>query len=151
MREEILLKEVQTSLTLSEENTASGQNEQKTFTRPDSALTLSTMPESGTNGASAGSIEIIEHPKDIVVEVHKKAFFSCRAFVLRLVGEGDGPNFQWYKEDSPLNGEETGDLVILDVVKEDLGVYYCMASHPDNPAIKKRSHGAQLALKSNGK
>ena len=92
-------------------------------------------------------IEIVEHPNDLCVELHEKAVFTCRAFVLNQKQEGDGPCMQWFKGENPLAGAVIPDLVLEDVEEKDQGVYYCIVCHPENDSIMKKSRTARLTIK----
>jgi hypothetical protein len=90
-------------------------------------------------------IEIQEQPKDLEVEEGHKAVFTCiaRALDTRAVVKQ-----QWHRGEETLERETGADLVFTAVGRRDIGLFYCVITHPDDDSIKKCSYVAQLAIKS---
>lgn len=138
LSEEALVREVEKSLSVSDDSPA-GQDETKGGRNMKHALL--TMLDSDR-------IKIVEQPEDVKVEVHHKAILTCRARALDSVAGGDVPKLQWYRGEEPLVGEVGADLVVASVERGDVGLYYCVITHPDDDSIKKCSDVAQLSIKS---
>lgn len=134
----LLASNLQRNLVITED-TPAGEDEQ--YGGNDTKHTLLTMLDSDT-------LEILEQPKDLVVEVDEKAILTCKGRALDTsTASGEGVKQQWYRGEELLKGETRIDLVIASVERKDAGLYYCVIAHPDDSSISKRSRGAQLTIK----
>ena len=136
--EQLLVEELQKNLSLSDDTQAAQGEGESRVMDPNSTLSETDL----------GSIDIVEQPKDISVELHGRAVFTCRARLLNsaVEGEGAGPCLQWYKGDIALVGELKANLVLEDVLVKDVGFYHCVVTHPNNSEVKKHSRVAELTI-----
>ena len=53
----------------------------------------------------------------------------------------------WYKDAEPLIGEIDCEYVVDEVTEKDVGLYYCLVTHPDNEQIQRQSKMAKLTIR----
>ena len=105
-------------------------------------------------------IHIFEHPNDLEVCPNEKAVLRCTAKIVDGCGQkgrdcrGKGveqreeePNLLWYKDAEPLIGEIDSEYVVDAMTEKDVGMYYCLVSHPDDERIQRQSNTARLSIK----
>lgn len=122
----------------------------------------SSMTTGGSFDEGASCILILEHPRDIEAHLNEKAVLRCTARISRhgqgrsqskveqVDEEGEGeeePNLLWYKDAEPLIGEIDCEFVVEKVTEKDMGVYYCLVSHPTQEHIQRQSNVARLTIK----
>lgn len=135
-----LAGEMQRRLVITED-TPAGEDEKQPDVVDDTKHALLTMLDSDR-------IDILEQPKDLEVEAYQKAVFTCRARALdTATARQEGVRQQWYRGEETLEGEMSADLVFADVERKDIGLYYCVITHPDEESVKKCSYVAQLSIK----
>ena len=122
----------------------------------------SSMATGGNFDEGARCILILEHPRDIEVLPNERAVLRCTARISRRdqgrsqskveredeEGEEE-PNLLWYKDAEPLIGEIDCEFVVEKVTERDIGVYYCLVSHPTLEHIQRQSNVARLTIKTN--
>ncbi len=138
---EDLARQLDKSLVLTE-NTPAGQSEGgagQQATASDTKHALLTMLDSDR-------LHISEQPQDTVTRLEERAVLTCRAHARDALAKDAKPKLQWYKGEGPLVGEESAELVFERVEKRDIGLYYCIVTHPDEDAVKKCSQVAQLSI-----
>ena len=144
-----LTNEMSRNLSLQDQRTPAVQNEAR-----DQQVGRLTSDDDMSN-----CIRILEHPKDVEVFPNERAVLRC---VARIVNKGCGqierakgvelkkeeePNLLWYKDAEPLIGEIDGEYLVEEVTEKDVGLYYCLVSHPDNEQIQRQSKMARLTIK----
>ena len=96
---------------------------------------------------------ILEHPKDTEVLPHEKAILRCAAKIISdhcqsgVKQKDEEPNLLWYKDAMPLVGEIDCEYVVDEVTDKDVGLYYCLVTHPDNERIQQQSKTAKLTIR----
>lgn len=105
------------------------------------------------NDIDVNRIHILEHPKDTEVLPNEKAVLRCAAKIIGECGQSrvkqkdDEPNLLWYKDAEPLIGEIDCEYVVDEVTERDVGLYYCLVTHPDNEQIQRQSKVAKLTIR----
>jgi len=87
----------------------------------------------------AGTIELTQEPSYQEIKEGSKVelVFKCKARGSKRL------TYQWYKDDTLLQGKNEGTLV-LKTVLPDFGWYKCVASCKDNSSIRVESSPAEL-------
>lgn len=119
----------------------------------------SSMAAGGNFDEGASCILILEHPRDVEVLPNERAVLRCTARISRHSqgrsqskteleeDVGEEPNLLWYKDAEPLIGEIDCEFVVEKVTERDIGVYYCLVSHPTLEHIQRQSNVARLTIK----
>ena len=121
----------------------------------------SSMAAGGNFDEGASCILILEHPRDIEVLPNERAILRCTARISRRdqeqsqskaergeeEGQEEEPNLLWYKDAEPLIGEIDCEFVVEKATERDIGVYYCLVSHPTLEHIQRQSNIARLTIK----
>ena len=132
----------------------------RTTSQPEAAKRQPQQSMAGSNfDEGANCILILEHPRDIEVLPNERAVLRCTARISRrghgrsqskeerLEEEEEEPNLLWYKDAEPLIGEIDCEFVVDKVTERDIGVYYCLVSHPALEHIQRQSNVARLTIK----
>ena len=108
---------------------------------------------------ASNCIDISEHPKDIEVSPNERAVLRCTARIinghshaekeveLKEGREKEEPNLLWFKDAEPLIGEIDCEYVVEEVTEKDVGLYYCLVTHPENERLQRQSNVARLTIK----
>src|SRR5438874_653009 len=72
-----------------------------------------------------GLIAIATQPQAVTVE-------QCRDTNLTVIATGTSPQYQWYKDDAPINGATTANLAINTAQSSDAGTYFVRVSNSIN-------------------
>ena len=151
---QMISEELSRKLNIHDPRTASQANRQPQM--------HSSMATGGNFDEGASCILILEHPRDIEVLPNERAVLRCTARISRHGQERsqskveredeegeEEPNLLWYKDAEPLIGEIDCEFVVEKVTERDIGVYYCLVSHPTLEHIQRQSNVARLTIKKN--
>lgn len=92
-------------------------------------------------------LDIVEQPRDTRVGPHSKTVLICRA---RALDSEATPSQQWYRGEEPLSGETGPELVLAEVGGKEVGLYYCLITHPEDRSARKCSDVVQVAFRTTG-
>lgn len=121
--------------------------------RTASTVQQGTRERQQRNDIDVNCIRILEHPKDAEVLPNEKAVLRCAAKIISEHCQGgveqkdEEPNLLWYKDAIPLVGEIDCEYVVDEMTEKDVGLYFCLVTHPDNERIQRQSKTAKLTIR----